>query len=491
MKVLYIAAECKPYSKVGGVGDVTAELPPALRELGIDIEIVTPLYSSTKRELYSSTSYDQYQVCYQGKDETVEVYKSDLGRVPVNLLKNPTYFEGKYGTPYIYSPTIPFYDDALRFSFFSEACLWLINKKKPDIVHINDWTLGYLFGRMFVEKMPQKRVLTIHNIGYQGNIGMPAIQGWDIERLVDDEAIDGKFIDPHVEWNSINLLKLAIEFSDRVNTVSPGYCREITQPEDQTRYFEGGKGLHETTKRLFEEGRLIGILNGFVYDFEPTEENFLCTIQEKAEMKHLIAQSFQNPNALLLGFVGRLVEQKFKLLTESFEGKTVMEHILDIPDVNIALLGQGVPEYESLLKSLYGRNNISITIGFDAIKARQISLGSDVFLMPSLYEPCGITQMESLSKATAPLVRWTGGLLDTVKPIKFHTENDGTGFGFDGVNRHDVLSNLVETVTNARDYYQQERQDFEQVLRRGFKERFDLRQSAMEYIQNLYEPVMD
>jgi starch synthase len=487
MKILYIAAECKPYSKVGGVGDVTAELPPALKEQGVDIEIVTPLYSSTKRELYSSKSYDQYQVRYQGRDETVEIYNSNLCGVPVSLLKNHTYFEGKYGIPYIYSPTIPFYDDALRFSFFSEACLELIKKKKPDIVHINDWTLGYLFGRMFVEKMPQKRVLTIHNIGYQGNIGKAAIKGWDIELLVQDEVIGPMFTDPHVEWNSINLLKLAMELSDKVNTVSPGYCLEITQAEDQTRYFEGGKGLHETTRRLFEQGKLIGILNGFIYGFEPTEEKFLHTIQEKAEIKRLIAQNFQNPGAFLLGFVGRLVEQKFKLLTESIEDKTVMEHILDIPDINIALLGQGVPEYENLLKSLHERKNISITIGYDAAKARQISLGSDVFLMPSLYEPCGITQMESLSKATAPVVRWTGGLVDTVKP---YMDNDGTGFGFDGTNRHAVLTHLVKSVIDARDYYQHEEHNFKKILRHGFVKRFSWKQSAIEYIQELYEPVL-
>jgi starch synthase len=487
MKVLYISAECKPYSKVGGVGDVTAELPPALKEQGIDIEIITPLYSSIERELYSPTSYDQYKVHYQGRDETVEVHKSNLGGVPVSLLKNPTYFEGKYGKPYIYSPTVPFYDDALRFSFFSEACLEIIKKKKPAIVHINDWTLGYLFGRMLVEKMPQKRVLTIHNIGYQGNIGKAAIPSWDIALLAQDEIIGPKFMDPRAEWNSINLLKLAMELSDKVNTVSPGYSLEITQPEDQTRYFEGGKGLHETTSKLLEQGKLIGILNGFVYDFEPSEEKFLNTIKEKVKIKQHITQNFQNPDAFLLGFVGRLVEQKFKLLAESIDGKTVLEHILDIPNVNIALLGQGVPEYESFLKSLYERKNISITIGFDSVKAKQISLGSDVFLMPSLYEPCGITQMESMSKATAPLVRWTGGLVDTVKP---YTENDGTGFGFDGANRHEVLTNLVKEVINTRDYYQQERHGFEKVLRRGFQERFTWRQSAIEYIQKLYEPVM-
>ncbi|MFT3893413.1 MAG: glycogen/starch synthase [Anaerolineales bacterium] len=130
MKVLYIATECKPYSKVGGVGDVTAELPPVLKEQGIDIEIVTPLYGSTKSELYSAAAQEQYAVHYQGKDEIIEIYKSELGGVPVNLIRNPTYFEGAYGTPYIYSSNIPFYDDALRFSFFSEACLTFDLSKK-------------------------------------------------------------------------------------------------------------------------------------------------------------------------------------------------------------------------------------------------------------------------------------------------------------------------------------------------------------------------
>ncbi|MFT3893412.1 MAG: glycogen/starch synthase [Anaerolineales bacterium] len=168
----------------------------------------------------------------------------------------------------------------------------MIYQKKPDIVHINDWPLGYLFGRMFIEKMPQKRVLTIHNIGYQGNIGKSVLHGWDLEQLAQQEAVRPLFTDPHVEWNSINLLKLAMELSDKVNTVSPGYCLEITQAEDQDRYFEGGKGLHESAKRLYEQGKLIGILNGFKYGFEPTEEKFLHILQEKAESKTVHCPTF-------------------------------------------------------------------------------------------------------------------------------------------------------------------------------------------------------
>ncbi|MGC1378131.1 MAG: glycogen/starch synthase [Anaerolineales bacterium] len=487
MKVLYIATECKPYSKVGGVGDVAAELPVALKEQGVDIEIVTPLYGSTSPDLYDNSPYGEYKLSYQGKDEIVQIHHGQIKGVPVNLLRNPTYFEGKYGTPYIFSPTIPFYDDLLRFSFFSEACLWLINEKKPDIVHINDWALGYLFGRMFGEKMPQKRVLTVHNIGYQGNVGKDTIRGWDIERLLNNDATSQMFTDPRVEWNSINPLRLALELSDMVNTVSPGYCMEITQPEDQSRYFEGGKGLHEIAKRLCEQGKLIGILNGFVYNAKPTDKRFLRTLEEKAEMKQIISQTFQTPEAFLLGFVGRLAEQKFKLLAEMVDGKTVIEHLLDIPGVNIAFLGTGAPEYENLLRRLSGRRNCAVSICFDAARAKQISLGSDVFLMPSLYEPCGITQMESLSNATPPLVRWTGGLLDTVKP---YTDSDGTGFGFDGSRRDEVLTNLIKAVIDARDYYQQDKPGFEQLLRRGFRTRFSWAQSAREYIQKLYEPVM-
>ncbi|MFT3893411.1 MAG: glycosyltransferase [Anaerolineales bacterium] len=219
----------------------------------------------------------------------------------------------------------------------------------------------------------------------------------------------------------------------------------------------------------------------------PRKKNSYTSFRKKQRVRQSIAQHFEDPNAVLLGFVGRLVEQKFKLLAERMDGKTVLEHILDIPGVNIALLGQGAPEYEELLKTLHGRNNIAITIGYDAAKARQISLGSDIFLMPSLYEPCGITQMESLSNATAPLVRWTGGLVDTVRP---YTDINGTGFGFDGTNRRDVLAHLIQAVIEARDYFQCAGDPFKKVIRRGFDERFSWEDSAMQYIQALYEPVL-
>lgn len=479
MKVLYFTAECKPFSKTGGVGDVAGELPIALMEEGIDIEIVTPWYGSIKVE--------DYKIKFHGKDETFGIVPKDLGGVPINFIKNSQYFEGNYSTPYVNSKDIPFYDDILRFSFFSEACLYLVEKKAPDIIHINDWVLGYLFGRIAMKKLPPKKVITVHNIGYQGNIGKDTIKGWNIEEILKDEEIGRFFVDPRTAWNSINALRLGLELADRANTVSPNYKNEITQPEDQERYFEGGKGLHEICKKLSDQGKLIGILNGFNYQFEPTDKNFEKTLDKKAKLKARLSKDFNDPDAMLVGFVGRAVEQKFKLLTEFIDGKSVLQHILEIPRVNVAILATGLHEYESFLKKFIGQKNYSVTIAFDKEKAEQISLGSDVFLMPSLFEPCGITQMESLCNATPPLVRWTGGLVDTVIP---HDSPNGTGFGFDGYAKKEVLYNLINCVKDALKMYTQDKNAFKQLQRRGFNTRFLWSTSANKYIKELYEPVL-
>lgn len=478
MKVLYIAAECKPFSKAGGVGDVAGELPAALQKLGVDIEIVTPLYEC-----------DEYEVPFHWEEEPVQVFKRAPVNfpVPVSFVRNSTYFGGAYGRPYVYSENIPYYDDSLRFSFFSEACLELIKIRNPDIVHVNDWVLGYLFGRMEMEGMPQKRVLSVHNIGYQGNIGKETIKSWDMAKILKDPHVGPLFLDPHKDWNSVNALRLGLELAHRVNTVSPNYCKEITQAEDPDRYFVGGRGLEMITRRLKKEGKLIGILNGFEYQFTPDEAQFKRVLQKKAEMKQALSEDFANRDGFLLGFVGRAVEQKFKLLTETIDGKSVLEHILDIPGVNVAILATGALEYETFLRGLEGKDNFSATIAFDRMKANQIILGSDVLLMPSLFEPCGLTQMESLANATPPLVRWTGGLADTVRP---HTAPDGTGFGFDGECQKAVLQNFIQTVRDALALYSDQREKFREMQCRGFQQRFSWAVAAKEYIDKLYKPVL-
>jgi len=499
MRVLYVAAECKPFSKAGGVGDVAGELPPALKEAGVDVEIVTPWYGRT--------TIDDYQVAFNGVAERVGIVRPTLRGVPVHFIKNATYFETNYlapkapkppsddpslfkkdySTPYVDSDKYPFLDDALRFSFFSEACLKLIEERRPDIVHINDWVLGYLFGRMAQLGFKQKRVLTIHNIGYQGNLGLDRIAGWTIEAIAKDPKLGPLFADPRPEWESINPLRLAMELAHRTSTVSPHYKAEITQQEDPSRYFEGGKGLDPFAAKLDREGRLFGILNGFEYKTSPTDDGFAETLARKAEARRAIVSGFAQEPQFLLGFVGRAVEQKFKLLTEEFDGKSVLEHILDMPGVGVAVVATGQPEYEAFLRGLKDRPNLAATIAFDRTKAQQISLGSDVFLMPSLFEPCGITQMESLNCATPPLVRWTGGLVDTVRP---HTAADGTGFGFDGRTKDEVLRNLVRCVCDAKTLYTNGPERFRELQRRGYAERFLWSGAAKSYVAELYEPAM-
>jgi starch synthase len=272
-----------------------------------------------------------------------------------------------------------------------------------------------------------------------------------------------------------------------VNTVSENYCKEMTQPENSNRYFEGGKGLHRITQKLYKKGKLIGILNGYEYPFEPTQNNFNQILYKKAEMKSAISNNFSNPQAFLLGFVGRAVEQKFKLLAEKLDGKKVIEHILDIPHLNLAILATGTPEYEKFLRSLTDKENCSVTLAFNKEKAIQISLGSDVFLMPSLFEPCGISQMESLSNATPPLVRWTGGLVDTVIP---YSKKGGTGFGFDGLNHKEILQNLIKTVKEAKLFFEQKPDKFKTLQHHAFQKRFLWSDSAREYIEKLYEPAL-
>jgi len=501
MKVLYIAAECKPFAKAGGVGDVTGELPAALRARGVDIEIVTPWYGVTSCRDARRT--DVRELRWHGVVERVEVLASALNGVPVTFLRNATFFETDYSTgdrrPPFYSrylfqkdystiyvesdPALPYIDDAARFSFFSEACLALIEQRQPDIVHVNDWVLGYLLGRMAMRAMPQKRALTIHNVAYQGNLGRDLIDGWPMEAMADDAVLGPLFADPRPSWNSVNALRLGMETAHVVNTVSPTYKTEMTEPEDPARYFEGGKGLEGVAARLDREGRLLGILNGFDYKVAANDETFEATLAAKTAAKRALSTQFRSPDAFLFGFVGRAVEQKFKLLKEPVDGVSVLEHVLAIPRVNIAIVASGQREYEDFLGRFRGLPNVDVTIAFDRLKAQQITLGSDVFLMPSLFEPCGITQMESLSNATPPFVRWTGGLVDTVKP---YDDPSGTGFGFDGASRREVLENLISAARDAVDVCLASPAQFSLLQRRGFAERFVWDNSAEEYIRAMY-----
>ena len=508
MKILYIAPECKPYSKAGGLADVAGELPPALKKeskklkRNVDIEIVTPFYGCVDpKYVVKDKNPEKFSVQFDNKLENFELHEANLGGVTVYLLKNSTYFEGeKYRNPFVNDESVPFLEDTRRFSFFSKALVEIIKEKKPDVVHVNDWGLGYLFGWMKQQHMPQKRVLTVHNAAYQGNIGKENIKGWDIEKLLNAPDIGHLLEDPRTDWNSINPLRLGLELADVVHTVSPGYAKEMTQPDDPSKYFEGGKGLEQITKRLYDQKMLIGILNGYNYKYEPTDSNFETTLEEKAETKNELSRGFKNPKNLLIGFVGRAAYQKCGILAEKWdfdgtkENKTVLEHILDIPGVNFIALANGEQKYSNFMKNAgtvrydgsasYDeflkkpvRENYVYT--HDNAVAPKIFLGSDLFFMPSIYEPCGITQLGAMSYATPPVVRKTGGLGDTV-------ENGKTGFCFDGNTRSELFHSLFNSLHEAIDMYRSSPKKFRTLQRNAFQQRFVWKNSAKEYLNKLY-----
>jgi starch synthase len=489
MRILYVAAECKPFSKVGGVADVAGELPPALRQAGVEIEIATPLYPDSIGPRAASLSPSGITSTFEesGARHNPEWMTGRIGGVAVFLLNSPEHFRGPV---YINSPSDrPYWDDAVRFSFFSAACLDLIERRQPDVVHVNDWGLSYLLGLMQMRNMPQARALTVHNIQYQGNFWRGLVPpDSTIERLA--HHFGERFSDPHREWNCVNALRLGLETAHVINTVSPNYALEMTQPPSEGRMFLGGCGLEGIAAALPPE-RFVGILNGFEYKTGTDGAEFDAAIQAKAEARAALAAEFSNSSGLLLGFVGRAVEQKIRLLAEPLHGRPVLEHILEIPGVNLALVATGEPRYEAFLRGIPeahgGARNFSATISFDVQKARLICRGCDVFLMPSLFEPCGITQLESMALATPPLVRRTGGLADTVIP---HTEPGGTGFVFDGDSREALLEALVESVRTAAGLAAHYPEAFVQLQKNAFRQRFVWPAAAKRYIEEVYRPAL-
>ena len=295
-----------------------------------------------------------------------------------------------------------------------------------------------------------------------------------------------------------------MELADVTNTVSPNYMREMMQPENQSRFFEGGKGLEGTAQNLHHQQRLFGILNGIQYrNADPSEPDFDTVMKEKADMRTRFAAYFKQPHGLLVGFVGRCVTQKFGLLAERLGDKTVLEHILDIPGVNVAFLATGDPQYESFMANVglarfdgsrgYGdilfagrRGNYVSTVAFDRERARQTWLASDIFLMPSLFEPCGITQLQSMELATPPLVRGTGGLFDTVID---YSQSGSTGFVCDGTTRERVLQSIIDGVLRAKDIKENHPDEFFEMQRRAFYQRFTWEKALPGY-EALYEKAL-
>ncbi|MDQ3804646.1 MAG: glycogen synthase [Acidobacteriota bacterium] len=434
MRVALLTSEAVPFAKTGGLGDVSGALPKALAGLGVDAFIVHPLYATTDRRHLGELLFDNLEVEWLGRRRRVPVWLSRAGGAPAFLIDEPEYFDRDrvYG----------FGDDHLRFAFFSRAALALFGRlgSAPDVLHGNDWPSGFAVawlwaGRMWGGFLAQTRtLLSIHNLTYQG-----LFDPGDLYRL---GFRHGEESNVFMSNGAASSLKAGLMVSDGISTVSSRYSHEIRTPEH-------GHGLDWLLRQRQE--RLIGITNGVDYEvWNPATDPHLAAhytaedLSGKRACKLDLLRRFRLPEELdrpLVATISRLVAQKgFDLV------KAAADQLLETGAFFVAL-GSGEAEYESFLQSLkdVAPHRVAVYRGFHEPLAHQIEAGADIFLMPSLFEPCGLNQMYSMRYGTVPVVRATGGLDDTVDEWDA-ASGAGTGFKFGPYTPHAMMSKLREAL---------------------------------------------
>ena len=438
-RILFASSEAFPLIKTGGLGDVSGSLPRALVGLKQDVRLILPAYADVLDRAGRLKTLTEFTL----RHHSVRLLGGTLpgSRVPLYLVDCPELFN-RPGNPYLAADGHPWPDNPWRFTIFAEAVAQLANDQvglawQPEVVHCNDWQTGLIPALLSRQPHRPATVFTIHNLAYQGlfsyqtflDLGLPA-DLWHFNAL---------------EYHGhLSFIKGGLIFADRINTVSPSYAREIQTPE----FGYGLDGLlrHRATA-------LSGIINGIdTKEWNPGTDPFLAhtynrrslghkAINKAALQENLGLQS--HSDNLLMGFVGRLVEQKGVDIILAG-----LEKMLGLP-VQLALLGSGESHFETALQAWAARQpeRIAVKIGYSESLAHQIEAGSDVFLMPSRFEPCGLNQMYSMRYGTLPVVRSVGGLADTVTDANATNlaAKTATGFVFHG----DQGTDLYQTLDRA------------------------------------------
>ena len=445
MKVLYVTAECWPFIKTGGLGDVAYALPKALKKEGVDVRVIMPKYSNIPTYLKDKFKpVAEFSVKVGWRNQYCGIESMELDGVTFYFIDNEFYFK-RSDQPSIYGHG----DDPERFAFFTNAVLAAIEKLNfyPDVMNLNDWHTGMIplmlkenYGHLRKYKNI-KTVYTIHNLQYQG------IFNKEILGNIFDLSYD-HFNNGDIEfYGNVNFMKAGIVFADEVTTVSKTYAKEI-----QTEFY--GEGLDGLLKA--NAYKLEGILNGIDYDLNnPATDNAIFVnfdvncIEKKLENKKKLQEILGlevNPDIPLVGIVSRLTSQKGLDLI-NYMMPEIMSEILQM-----VVLGTGEHQYQSMF-NYYNSNfsdKLSARITFDTAFAQQIYAACDIFLMPSLYEPCGIGQMLAMRYGSIPIVRETGGLKDTVMPYNKFT-GEGNGFSFANYNAHEMFFTLQKAIKLYQD----------------------------------------
>jgi len=470
MRVLFVSAEVSPFAKTGGLADVALALPRALHDLGTDVIVVMPKY----RAVEGKTSMEEaarFTVPVNGAPKECIAYRGTLPEsdVPIYFLANDPYFD----RPELYGEGSEYEDALERFTFFSRASLELCRAVGfgPDIIHANDWHAALIPALLEDGAVDgfegAKTILTIHNLGYQGVSPAHKRHATGLS----DQALS-----PYLQGERINLLKGGILRSDLVNTVSPTYAEEIV---------EQGAGLE--AELVARRDMLFGVLNGVdVAVWDPSTDQHLwakydaSNLAGKAENKRCLQEELGlvvDPRTPLLAVISRLAEQKgFDLIMEGFDemmGK----------GVQFVLLGTGADEYERFFRAAQERypDRVASLITFSEQWAHRIEASADVFLMPSHYEPCGLNQLYSLRYGTAPLVRATGGLKDTVFELDLAADQ-GNGFVFEECTSDALIGAIERAVTAYRDHPDA----WKRMIIRGMNQDLSWGSSARKYLE-LYQ----
>lgn len=474
MKVAMLASEVAPFAKTGGLADVAGALPKFLSRLGVEVKVFMPFYRETKKKNFSlRKAGENLELEWNKEKDRFSILEHREGILSFIFVEKDEYFDRDYlyGTPQGDYP-----DNGERFAFFSRAALEASKflNFRPDVFHGHDWqsAIALAFLKFVYANDPffagTRSLFTIHNLAYQGlfekgilgRVGLP-------EFLFNMEDLEF--------YGKVNYLKAGILYATAVNTVSPRYSQEIQTPEF-------GYRLDGLLRKRRDS--LFGILNGVDYsDWDPTTDKFILKkfgpydLEGKDECKKDLLESFSlrgnQGDAPIVGMVSRLAGQKgFDILCEALDGLFEL-------GVCLVILGTGEEVFQNTLRSAQKKypESFGLKIAFDEALSHKIYAGSDLFLIPSRYEPCGLTQMYSLRYGTAPVVRATGGLDDTIQ--EYDPEKDsGNGFKFQEYSASALLSSLSKAVSVYR-----QKEKWRLLIRKAMSCDFSWEKSAHEYFR--------
>ena len=512
---LFVAAENDALAncKAGGMGDVVRDVPRQISERGDKVHVIVPAYSRLHHQgtLKTTLNFQLRNTIY-----TAELYevipKKEFRNVYHYVIHHPEIEAGDIAHMYHNDPKEPFYTDAIKYFIFCTAVAEAIKNGafgRLDIVHLHDWHAStLLFLRKYEEAYSNlneiRFVYSIHNLAIQGirpfENNYSSVRNW-----FPNIDIDYKGLQDYRYQDCINLMAVGIRFADAVHTVSPSYKEDILLPSRPPEFI-GGEGLEEDLKRADNEGRLFGILNGSNYsNIRTAEKDNLYTnilkaifpwLQEEgkkykadflAHTGEKVLPYLQQPPSFVVSSVARLTEQKFYFIMRSPDAfVSILKKLEEVNGVFV-LLGTGVPEYEELFRGLsYENKNLIFINGQSEDVIDSIYMDSYMYFMPSLFEPCGISQMLAMRNGNPCFVHHTGGLKDTV-------EHMVTGFAFDGDTYDAKIANMVTAFDVALDVFKNDQPKWKAIRENAQKMRFTWKKSVDDYYRELYvlQPKVD